>query len=204
LKSKSYLILPSWKLNIQVDTDHFETNDSVQFFVEHNQAYVRKFVKLAYAPKDASHSYRMIDEPVRFRYNFKNQCVMIPVSKMTAHITGTILVVIALIFFLYLILLTSYFLWFLFDVSKGNIFTDLNMIRLKTIAYSLLAIPFISLIFNLLIRLIFIPYLTTDVVLKIDTLNNYWKELALGVVFLIVYLSFSQGKKLKDEQALTI
>ncbi len=148
--------------------------------------------------------YHMIDQPVRFRYNAEAQCVMIPVSKTVRRVTGIVLLVIDIGFFLYFFVLLGDFFWFLVDVSKGNTFTDLNMRRLKRIAYSLLAIPLISLVLNLLLRVIFIPYLTSDVVLKIGLLNGYWKLLTLGVIFLIIYLSFRQGKKLKDDQEFTV
>ncbi len=200
-----YILLPSWKLNIKSEQDGDWTRDSVQFYVEHNQAYVRKFI--TYLPSlrgNDRQSYHMVDIPVKFRYNTRSQCVMIPVSKSIKQILDVVLIVLAILFFGYILILIGDFIGLLMDLGKGLAFIDKNIRTLKRIAFMLIAIPIVELLFNLLLRLIFMSNFTSDVVLKIDTLDGYWKVIAFGVIFLMIYRAFRQGKKLKDDQEFTV
>jgi len=197
--------LQSWKLNYKSDLDRAWTRDSVQFYVEHGQAYIRKFIINKQFSKDMNNRlYRMVNVPVKFRYNVSNQCVMIPVSKTVKHTMDIVLGILDFLFFGYLLILIGYFIGFVIDLSKGLAFTNKNLRTLKRIAYTLLAIPFAELLLNLLLRLIFRSYLTSDVVLNIDVINGYWKFLMFAIIFLMIYRAFRQGKVIKDEQDLTV
>jgi len=59
-------------------------------------------------------------------------------------------------------------------------------------------------IFNLLLGFIFRSYFTEDVVLSKATWIEAWKSISIGLIFLMLYKAFSQGKKLKEEQEFTI
>jgi len=57
---------------------------------------------------------------------------------------------------------------------------------------------------DMLMKFIFRDYFTADVVLNINPLKDSWQEPAEGIVFLLLYRAFRQGKKLKDEHDLTV
>jgi hypothetical protein len=204
LKSIYYIKLLSWKLNDKSGPDWEWTRDSVQFYVEHNQPYIRKFVNNSLMQNHQRKLYHMVDIPVKFRFSIKEHCVMIPVSKTTKHIMDIVLGILDFLFFGWFFILIGDFIGFMMDISKGLAFTNKNLRTLKRITFTLFAIPIVELLFNLLLRLIFNSYLTSDVVLNIDTLDGYWKFLTIGIIFLMIYRAFRQGKKLKDDQALTI
>ena len=199
-----YIELQTWKLNYKSDPDRAWTRDSVHFYVEHGQAYIRKFIINKPLSKDNNRQYHMVDVPVKFRYSMEHQCVTIPVSKTVKHTMDIVLGIIDFLFFGYLLILIGDFIGFVIDLSKGLVFTNKNLRTLKRIAYTLLAIPFAELLLNLLLRLIFRSYLTSDVVLNIEIINGYWKFLMLGIIFLMIYRAFRQGKILKEEQDLTV
>lgn len=205
LKQLYYIQLPSWQINNKQKGDDWWTKDSVQFYVEHDQTYIRKYV--TYSPKSNESTrsqYQMVDVPVKFRYNTRQQCVMIPVSESVKKAVNIIFGILGIVLIGYILILIGGFIGLLMDLSKGLMFTDRNLRTLKRITITLFAIPIAALIFNLLLRLIFSSYLTSDVVIKIDVLNGYWKVLMIGVIFLMIYRAFRQGKKLREEQEFTI
>ena len=96
------------------------------------------------------------------------------------------------------------FLKFIVDVSKGFSFTSENVFRLKLISLSLLGFPIVSFLLNLLMYPVFSSYFTDDVVLNTRAWSNDWIIIVVGIVFLLLFKAFRQGKKLKDEQDLTV
>jgi len=107
-------------------------------------------------------------------------------------------------FCFYMLYLLSAFLKFIADLSKGYSFTDKNVNRLRLIAISLLVYPCVLFLLALLMRLIFYKYFILDVTLNQGLLKYSWKPLVLGIIFLVLYRAFRQGKLLKDEQDLTV
>jgi len=205
-----YIKLPGWKLNIKTtntSTDTFQNTagiDSVQFYVENGKSYIRKLIPAQPYPRD-NHDikYRMVDMPVKFSYHRYDQSLMIPINKSTSNTISVIILVVAISLAVYMLTLILLFIRFIIDVSKGRSFTDRNVGSLRLIAMSLLLYPVAVLLFNLLMKLVFYSYFIPDLILK-DGIMDYWKVIGLGVIFLMLYKAFNQGKLLKEDRDLTV
>ena len=200
-----YIHLYGWKLNTA--TNDPWNPDPVMFYVEHRQSYVRKrIVEKSITEKngDKQHLLRQVDVPVKFKYDTQQNFIMIPVSKSGWYIGNTIIVCVLVLLVTYVLYLIAAFLKLIVDVSKGLSFTVKNVFRLKIIGFSLLGFPVIAFLLNLLMKPIFYNYFTDDVVLNNKIWMNDWKIMSVGIIFLLLYKAFRQGKKLKDEQDLTV
>jgi len=204
-KKEYYISLPGWKLNST--SESFPGIDSVIFHVEHGQSYIRKGIT---GPKinnkDGSTGYQVHikDIPVKFRYSHQSRMLKIPVSESTESILMYLFITISCIFVIYMLYLILTFIKFIISLSKGLAFTDINISRLRLIAYSLMGWPILVLLLNLVVRIIFNSYFTDDVVLNTDPARQWWITMFIGFVFLILSNAFKQGKALKDEQELTV
>jgi len=208
-----YVKLPAWTLKIKKNTFtdtynsspyYTEDTDSVQFYVKDNQAYVRKLINKKLSLNSSYPPYRTVDIPVNFRYNTADKCLMIPISETTKNILNIAILMAAVIWLAYVLYLIIQFIKFIIDLSRGYAFTDDNITRLKLISLSLLIYPLVTLLFNILLKLIFHDYFSSDVILSNELLNVSWKIILLGIIFFMLYRAFKQGKALKDEQELTI
>jgi hypothetical protein len=200
-----YVQLPGWKIkNATIKQDNI---DSVMFYVEHKQSYIRKaIVDKIVVKKNGSKNYQghMADVPVKFRYNTLQNYIMIPISEQLRNIVNGVLLGIVILIVAYIFYLIAAFLKFIVDVSKGLSFTNKNIFRLKLISLSLLGGPILSFLLNLLMYPIFSSYFTSDVALNTKAWSNYWIVIVVGIVFLLLFKAFRQGKMLKDEQDLTV
>ena len=200
-----YIKLPGWK--VKHATFDWYNLDSVVFHVEHKQSYIRKAIVDKIVPKkDGSKNYQihMADIPVKFRYNTLQNYIMIPVSKQVRDTVNIVMFVVMLLIVTYIFYLIAAFLKFIVDVSKGLSFTSENVFRLKLISLSLLGFPIAAFLLNLLMYPVFSSYFTDDVTLNTRAWRNDWIIIVVGIVFLLLYKAFRQGKKLKDEQDLTV
>lgn len=200
-----FIKLPGWGLK-SADNDYYY-DDSVRFFREHNKAYIRKAIWYKSTQnKDGSiyKQFHYVDIPVTFGYDQRHQSLLIPVSKSTRNVVNILLGICTFMFCFYMLYLLSAFLKFIADLSKGFSFTDKNVNRLRLIALSLLIYPCVLFLLTMLMRLIFYRYFIPDVTLNQNLLKYTWKPLVLGIVFLLLYRAFRQGKLLKDEQDLTV
>lgn len=193
-----YISLLGWKIK-NTKHDILYSSDSVIFHVEHGQSYIRKEVTF---PKEKV--IRLMDVPVKFRYHRSVDCLLIPVSKATEKTVSVSILLLGIVLILWGCFLIACFLEFIVDLSKGQSFTIRNVRRLKWIALTLLIYPVAMFVLNLLLRLIFASYFTPDVVLSETTWQGAWKSIGSGLIFLALYRAFKQGKKLKDEQDLTV
>lgn len=200
-----YIKLTGWKLKRSTFVQY--SSDSVKFYVEHKQSYVRKAIvdKVSFK-KNGTKDYLVheADVPVKFRYDSHENCIMIPISKTVSDILNPVMLVIGILITLYYFYLVAAFLNFIIDVSKGLSFTQKNINRLRLIALSLLGFPVLAFLLNMLMPVIFHSYFTEDVVFNIQSLSNDWKMMGIGIVFLLLFKAFRQGKLLKDEQDLTV
>jgi hypothetical protein len=200
-----YIELPGWK--VKHATFDYYNLDSVVFHVEHKQSYIRKaIVDKIVTKKDGSKNYQihMADIPVKFRYNTLQNHIMIPINERVRNTVNTVMLIVVLLIVTYIFYLVAAFLKFIIDVSKGLSFTSKNVFRLKLISLSLLGFPIASFLLNLLMYPVFSSYFTDDVVLNTRAWRNDWIIIVVGVVFLLLFKAFRQGKILKDEQELTV
>lgn len=202
-----YISLLGWKLNA-TKFDELYGPDSVVFHVEHGRPYVRKYAVISSALKGKKDSvyyrYGIIDEPVKFHFDPYDKSLLIPASKTLISTIYYVSEGVALISLCYVLIVIGIFIRFVIDISKGQAFTNKNLKALRLIAITFMLYPVITFGFNLFLGLLFHSYFTEDVVLSKATWNEAWKSIAMGLTFLMLYKAFRQGKKLKDEQELTI
>ncbi|MFI5139903.1 MAG: hypothetical protein ACHQIM_18925, partial [Sphingobacteriales bacterium] len=94
-----YIRLSGWGLKIRRnlresnDSVQFAWNiDSVQFYVNHAQGFVRKITTNPWPTnKKYPIKYHLVDELVKFRYSQREQCLMIPVTSSVKGILDIIL-----------------------------------------------------------------------------------------------------------------
>jgi hypothetical protein len=207
-----YIKLNGWTLNIKkrifalTDTSsvRFWTGtDSVEFYVKGRQSYIRKVLKKHYRGRDGT-DYYLADVPVKFRFNYADKCLMIPVSKTVKNMVEGVLTIIGIFLGVCSLVLLIIFFAFIRDLSRGLAFTDKNVKRLRLISLGLLIYPLLLFLLNLITRLIFNSYFTADVVLSSDVYGTLWKIILIGFVFYVLYRAFKTGKTLKDEHDLTV
>jgi len=199
---KYYIKLPFWKINNT--TSAYWYVDSVKFHQEKNQGYIRKISMEPQTKNDKFHKGHLVDIPVKFMYDEKNQNLLIPISKPVKKGLEIFLVVGTIALFTYFGYLVTCFLSFIIDLSKGLAFTDKNIARLKLIAITLILYPFVLFLLNLLMKIVFYSYFTADVIMNKSVWQNSLEPIGIGLVFFLLYRAFAQGKSLKDEHDLTV
>jgi hypothetical protein len=198
-----YIKLPGWRLRGPYSDFR---GDSTSFFVKNGQSFVRRPV-INHTEKEQNsivHTGYYADVPVKFRYNSEENCLMIPVTSVTKIVISYVIGVPIFLVIFYFLFLVAAFLKFVVDLSKGLSFTGTNVNRLRLIAFSFLAFPVINFLIVLLTRLVFYNYFTQDVVLNTRLWGRSWPMLCVGIVFLLLFRAFKQGKALKEEHDLTV
>ncbi len=201
--TRCYFVLFGWKLKSMPPGE-----DSLQFHVEHGQAYLRKLViDSAHRNKDGSVEQigHLHDVEVSFGYNRQHGCITIPIKPGTKNILDKLIIGLSIVGVVYYaIFVLGGFIRFLIDVARGRTFTEKNIRLLKVIGISVIALPTLIFLLNLGMPLIFGAYFTDDVVLSEKSWDGIWKWLITGIAFLLLYKAFKNGKKIKDEQDLVI
>lgn len=202
IKRTSLIMLQWWTL----DTGTWKT--PIKYYVKDDKAYLRKTKCQSVKSKTANQTvYRCkeTDVPIPFRYHTDNKSIMIPVSKTTVDIMFIMFPVsLAIAFIVVIYFLLGGFIQFLLEIARGNPFSETNVKRLKRMATILFAIPVFVFLLNLLLYLIFQSYFTANVRMSSDIWAFLWKPAILGIIFTALYFAFRQGKRLKDEQDLTV
>jgi hypothetical protein len=199
-----YLALRGWALSTKNDLGYA---DEGKFHVKNGQGYVRQtIIDTSYIQADGArfNKIRLADVPVKFRYDHKGDYLLIPIASLLADILSMVFFALIILIIVYVVYLTVTFLRFIADTSKGEIFTVKNVARLKLLSISLLCYPVYMYGINYGLRLIFHDYFIPGVVLKENLQPGLWMNLLLAIIFLLLYKAFRQGKKLKEEQDLTI
>lgn len=170
------------------------------YYVEDGKSYIRKLL-----PENGGNLYREVDAEVPFRFDADSRSIMIPVSKSTyevARIVVVAFVFLGAVYFLYF--LCGGAIKFLVEIARGTPFSDTNVRRLKILAINFFAFPFVLVLFDCLLGVIFRHYFTPDVKLDLPLWKYFGLPFAIGFVFLLLYIAFRKGKSLKEEQELTV
>lgn len=203
LKVEEYFIsLHWWTL------DTANKSMPVRYYVKDGKQYLRKTICKPGRPLNGyneQYNCKEVDIVVPFRYDAWTKSMLIPVSEQAVNVLNVILITLSILLILYTIYyIIGGFFKFLLEIAAGTPFSDRNVSRLKRITLSLLLIPLIVFLLNLLMRLVFYKYFTEDIKLSQTAWSVLWKPLILSVIFAALYFAFKQGKKLKEEQDLTI
>ena len=204
----------SGKKSIKLIKLHWWTLDTAsrltptRYFVKDDKAYLRKTNCQLVKSNANGHSVykcKETDVQVPFRYNTSNKSIMILANDQTFDILYYgILIAGAAIFVFLTYFLVGGFIQFLMEIARGTPFSDSNVKRLKRMAFILFAIPVSLFLLNLFAYLIFHSYFTSDVRMSSEIWGTLWKPAILGVIFTALYIAFRQGRKLKEEQDLTV
>jgi len=201
LKVKEYFISLNWWT-----LDTVGAIDPTKYYVKGGEPYLRKVVcKPEPGKGNETFHCNEVDIPVPFRYDVSNKYMLIPVSEQIVKVLRVVLscfTSLLILYFLYYIV--GGFIKFLMEIARGTPFSDRNVRRLKRITLSFLLIPLAFFLLNLLMRIVFYRYFTADIKLSAAAWGVLWKAAVLSVIFAALYFAFKQGKKLKDEQDLTV
>ena len=195
-KRAYFILLSGWKITTEKqqflwgDSDIFKT-DNNKYVLNTDKPYFKKVNPRYNAPSDV-------------RYSKQHKCVMIPISKTAYGVISLSFEVFALATVILALFLISGFINLILDLAKGLSFTTQNLKRLKRISYALIILPLFIFVLNLLLRLLFNKYLDGDVELDPEIWAHTWRIVAVGIIFYALFEAFKQGKKLKDEQDLTV
>lgn len=199
-----YIKLLGWKLK---QGEYPIPSDSVYFHMKNGQEYLRKQVITKTVKNGSNHTYfekELRDEPVKFRYNRSENCMMIPVSASAKKISNMVIGVFTFSLVVYFLYAMAEFIKLIIDISKAQPFTDQNIRRLRLLAFSFLGFPILTFTLNLIMRLVFNRYFTNDLVMKETMWESSWIPLGIGIVFFLLFRAFKKGKMLTDEVALTV
>lgn len=201
---QSYIKLPGWKLPER--HEYLNHYDSVRFYVENRQPYIRKTViSHVSSQKNADLAIiSFVDVPVKFWYDDKLNCVMIPVSAITKTVSDWCIGAVAIGYFAIMLYVIFGLINWMINISRGNAFTPENLKWLRLIAVGFLSMPVFTCLLNVVLRLAFNSYLTNDVVMNPAIWRHWWIYLSAGLVFLLLYKAFAQGKQYKDELQFTV
>ncbi len=198
-ENRFYIKLPGWTL---------KEDDYREFFVRNDTAFVRKAVWHSQRVSKKNGSFRKgnyEDVPVPFRYDSEEKSVLIPVDQNTTKILYFILCFIALIFVAsYLYFIIAGIIKLLIDISRGNVFTDNNIRRLRIVTIVNLLFPVLILFLHFLMKLVFWKHFTNDLVMSKSVYESQWENIVMGIIALLIFKAFKQGKKIQEQQDLTI
>lgn len=199
-----YLALPGWHLKANPIKDIFV--DSAMFYVKNGQGYVSTPVitKQKIHAHSRSLTVKYKDVAVKFRYNRRQDFVMIPVSQQVYNILYGVVMVVGILLATWLLYMVLEFIKFTIAISKGYIFTNRNVFRLKLIALTLLGLPTATFLLNWLLGVAFNNYFAGTVIMKPVVWQYWWILLSSGCVFLLLYKAFRRGAMLKEENDLTV
>jgi hypothetical protein len=181
-----------------------QMEDDGVFYAEKGQGYLRTTYKDETKEGLKAHMIKVVDEPVKFRYDAKEKSLLIPVTKGQEKVFRVIsqimlgLYAIGILFLLYL------FLRFIYDTSVGKPFTRKNVRRLGIIALSVSCWPAVVVLINLSMRLIFHEYFTPQITLKGIIWEDSWSTFRLGILLTLLWGAFNRATRLQEEQDLTV
>ncbi|MFD2147121.1 DUF2975 domain-containing protein [Mucilaginibacter antarcticus] len=181
-----------------------QLEDDGIFYAEKGQGYLRTTYKDKTKAGLAARQINVVDEPVKFRYDIKDQSLLIPITKgqeKTFRVMSQIMLTIYVIGILTLLYL---FLRFVYDTSRGKPFTRKNVNRLKIIALAVTTWPAVVLLINLSMRWIFSEYFTPQIILKGIIWEDSWSTFRLGILLTLLYGAFARATYLQEEQDLTV
>lgn len=182
-------------------------SEPTKYYVKNGKPYLRKTIcKLKHVNGNSEqYDCNEVDVALPFRYDTSGKSMLIPISKQTVATLNIALLCLMWLFVFYVLYyIIGGFIKVLLEIAAGTPFSDRNVQRLKRITLSVMLIPLALFILNLSMRLIFYKYFTTDIKLSADAWATLWKPVVLSVIFAALYFAFKQGKKLKEEQDLTV
>jgi len=199
-----YFVLPGW--HIKANSLSFHLPDSAMFYMKHGQGYVSAPVVTQEKINGNTHSLHIKykDVPVKFRYNRRDDFVMIPVSLQGYNVLYGVVIVVGILLATWMLYMVFEFVKFTIAISKSSIFTGQNIFRLKLIALTLLGLPTATFVLNWLLGLAFSSYFAGTVSMKPVVWQHWWILLSSGCVFLLLYKAFRRGVILKEENDLTV
>lgn len=194
--NKNYIKLNAWGVKKEFP---YIKGDGI-FYVKNKQGYLRKAVPV----KNSDSKFNIVDVPVKFRYNTKDDAILIPVSAHDASLFEYFYLTLLWLYMAGILFLLYVFIRFLYDTSKGRSFTRKNVARLKLIAVVITAYPLSIILLNLLVRFMFRHYFSAEVVLKDMVWANAWSVLQIGIVLSLLCGAFYRAQLLQEEQDLTV
>ena len=135
-----------------------------------------------------------------------NSSVLVPVSK--SFYTGGrnfTFMLMALIGFALLYIFIALPINVLLNISRGKVFTQINLRDLHIIAYTSLGFFIVQMIMPYIVSLFFLKKIPAELTISFTRLfDSNWEIGLFGIVTLAIARAFAKGYKLQQEQDLTI
>lgn len=202
--TKYYLQLPGYKLKDHTHTFYVaEGRNYLHYPTKEVDGYAGTFYA-DFVSKELP--FRFAAVSLKQEFGDRKGIVLIPISGGTYKLIR--IPVILLIAGLSLALLYLFFslpVRILLRISRGEIFTLLNVQQLKWTGWVMIGLPVVVVLLQWLMKIVFNRYITNDVQLAVyDTLYSYRLVVLTGIIVLIIAKAFSRGLSLQNEQDLTI
>ena len=143
---------------------------------------------------------------VRFIQEPDKDLLLVPLSDAGSGFFDILMPVLVLL----LVAIAYYFLLvtplrILYNISKGNVFSDENIGGLHTIAWVLIALGIVPGVISIILHLVFRSVIPAEIHFSYYRALMYdWQQVAAGLVVLLFAKAFLKGAILQKEQELTV
>ena len=145
-------------------------------------------------------------EPIKVAYLAETKSILIPISEKAYNIAwiGFLAIIVpASIGLLYILLGLP--INILISISRGKVFTKVNIIDLHLVAYSLLGFAFAQMLMPYIIKLFLAGRIPATFSISFtELLSSEVTDFIIGFIILVIARAFAKGYKLQQEQDLTI
>ncbi|WP_394803567.1 DUF2975 domain-containing protein [Niabella hibiscisoli] len=129
---------------------------------------------------------------------------MLPVAEHTYQILKYLLIFLMIALILLLVIISSGgIIRLIMEIRKGNIFTSINLLILRTLMYVFLSVPAIYCLIHLACFLV-LNKLYRGIIIKPEIFYNTGKLLFIGFVFGALYQAFKKGYSIQQENEFTV
>jgi hypothetical protein len=165
------------------------TDDANVYFIKNRQPYIAIGRNVKKSP---------------FFYDEEADSIMLPLNTTAYTVIKSVLIVLMIILVLLLTTVSSGgVVRLMAEISKGNTFTPVNILILKTLKYLFLLAPLLY-CFTHLICYWVLKNLHPDIIIKSEVFYTTGKLMFIGFFFLTLHYSFKKGYLLQQESEFTV
>ncbi|MEO7531883.1 MAG: DUF2975 domain-containing protein [Sediminibacterium sp.] len=180
------------EIGYYISLQHYSLNQHFAFYFKDGKNYLYKWngptkeIQVAYLPK--------------------YETVLYPVSKQFYNVSRIVLYLVMI--FISLALLYIFLalpINVLLNISRGKVFTLINLRDLHIIYYAAFSVFLVQMIMPYIVNLFFLQQIPAELSISFSKLfTSNWEMGLFGIITLVITRAFAKGYKLQQEQDLTI